>query len=253
MFPESNEFDAEEMDNLISEKETIPVQVSAESDSTKPAVMDLQCQKYEQEEEEFPCDVSLERDTKINKLAAAEADRALNFATGAVFPSSERSKQTSVPLPHRIQTEEYGLKEKKEKWEESSFAEPLPLPPTFAVDAVSLQVDEPERNENDSECREEINEIPIITASQNSNQIVKSAVFPEKKAMFGSKSKTGGFGGFGGLSKFASDALKNAKQAGEQLGAKAAQAAQAASTGDLTQIGRNLVSFFKLSETFFSK
>uniref|UniRef100_A0AC34PZ65 Uncharacterized protein n=1 Tax=Panagrolaimus sp. JU765 TaxID=591449 RepID=A0AC34PZ65_9BILA len=240
MFPESNEFDAEEMDNLISEKETIPVQVSAESDSTKPAVMDLQCQKYEQEEEEFPCDVSLERDTKINKLAAAEADRALNFATGAVFPSSERSKQTSVPLPHRIQTEEYGLKEKKEKWEESSFAEPLPLPPTFAVDAVSLQVDEPERNENDSECREEINEIPIITASQNSNQIVKSAVFPEKKAMFGSKSKTGGFGGFGGLSKFASDALKNAKQAGEQLGAKAAQAAQAASTGDLTQIGRNL-------------
>lgn len=62
--------------------------------------------------------------------------------------------------------------------------------------------------------------------------------------MFGSSSGKSGFG-FGGFSKLASGALKSAKEATEQLGTKAAQAAQAAqhaaSTGDLTQIGSNLM------------
>lgn len=175
-------------------------------------------------------------DTKIDALAAVEADCALKAAAGAIFPEEEC--QTSVlPFENIAKTEKYGLKEQ----EKSCPVKPLPLPP--AVNAASSQVAEPE-HQFIPECRIPESSDQINTASSDTfvQPLISSNISSKETTMFGSKSKSGGLGGFGGFSKFASDAFKNAKQAGEQLGVKAAQAAQAASTGDLTQIGKTLVS-----------
>ena len=225
------------------QKEGSPaIQVAKNYEPPKPVEINAGRHEFEQASEwEESTNTSSNVNAKIDVLAAAEADRALRLATGTVFASSEENQQESVPLQDRIaQTEEYGLEDEKEEREESSSVEPVPLPPAFAIDVLASQVTECHASAPECEDRFQ-NTATSDTAISDSVEIVKPASEPEKRTMFGSKSK-GGFGGFGGLSKFASDALKNAKQAGEQLGAKAAQAAQAASTGDLTQIGKTLVS-----------
>uniref|UniRef100_A0A914YTF5 WH2 domain-containing protein n=1 Tax=Panagrolaimus superbus TaxID=310955 RepID=A0A914YTF5_9BILA len=177
---------------------------------------------------------------KINELAAAEVNCALQAATEEILGAFKR-QPLQQQLPQQIALgEKYSGDEVKEKEEEeeekeeksSSFTEPLPSKP--AVDATTFQVEN--KPESHAIVSSKCDEIDISISNQSNIQKIEKKEF----TMFGSKSKSGGFGGFGGLSKFASNALQNAKQAGEQIGAKAAQAAQAASTGDLTQVGKVL-------------
>ena len=173
---------------------------------------------------------------KINELAAEEVNRALQAATEEILGAFPKQWQPLQPQQQIALGEKYSGDAEKE--ERSSLTEPLLS--KLAVDATTSQVEE--KPENHAIVSSKCDEISIIPSNQPNIQKLETNEFN----MFGSKSKSSGFGGFGGLSKFASNALQNAKQAGEQLGAKAAQAAQAASTGDLTQVGKALVSNYPL-------